>query len=128
MEKLRISWQRTLAAQKVNCILGCIRSLASRLRGVTLPLYSRETPTGILHSTLGPPAQEGQGPVKSDPEEGHKDDQRARALLLQRQAEGVGVIQPEEERFRGDLTGNFQCVKEAYRKAGVGALCQRVEQ
>jgi len=39
-EKLNMSWQCELAAQKASCILGCIkRSVASRLREVILPLY-----------------------------------------------------------------------------------------
>ncbi|PKU46087.1 rna-directed dna polymerase from mobile element jockey-like [Limosa lapponica baueri] len=46
-EKLNMSWKYALAAQKGNCILGCIkRNVASRSREVILPFYS---PSGSLH-------------------------------------------------------------------------------
>ena len=35
------------------------------------------------------------------PEEGHKDDQKAGAPLLQRKVEGVGLVQPEEKKAQG---------------------------
>ncbi|GAB0190689.1 cAMP-dependent protein kinase inhibitor alpha [Grus japonensis] len=40
-EKLNVTWQSVLAAQKANCILGCIkRCVTSRSREVILPLCS----------------------------------------------------------------------------------------
>ena len=41
VERFNMNWQCALAAQKDDCILGCIkRSVPSRLREVIVPLYS----------------------------------------------------------------------------------------
>ncbi|PKU49641.1 hypothetical protein llap_25 [Limosa lapponica baueri] len=83
-EKLNISWQCLLAAQKANCILGCIkRSAASRTKEVILPLYSTLVRPHLEYCILiKSSAQEGHGPVGTSPAEGHEDDQRTGVPLL----------------------------------------------
>jgi len=52
-EKLNMTWQCALTAQKANCILDCVRSsVASRSREGILPLCSGETPPGVLRPAL----------------------------------------------------------------------------
>ncbi|PKU26725.1 rna-directed dna polymerase from mobile element jockey- hypothetical protein [Limosa lapponica baueri] len=75
-ENLNMSWQCALAAQKVSHILGCIKkSVTSRVREVSLPLCSHETPPELLCPALESPTEEEHGPVGARPEKDHEDDQ-----------------------------------------------------
>ncbi|PKU38262.1 rna-directed dna polymerase from mobile element jockey-like [Limosa lapponica baueri] len=77
-EKLNISRQCALAAQKANRILGCIKRNMTEGGDSTPLLQSCETPPSALKSS----AQEGHGPAGMSPAEGHEDDQRAGAPML----------------------------------------------
>jgi len=78
-EKLDVRQQRVFAAQKANCILGCInRRESSREREGVVPLLCPcETPSGVLHPGLGPPAQGRCRAVELGPEVDNEDDQQA---------------------------------------------------
>ena len=51
-------------------------------------------------------------------EEGHKNDQKAGALILRRKVEGAELINLEKRRFWGDPLAAFQYVRRAYKQEG----------
>ncbi|GAB0206306.1 mitochondrial enolase superfamily member 1 [Grus japonensis] len=84
-EKLNMSWQCALAAQKAKPCPGLHQKRCDQQveGGDPAPLLgSCETPPGVLRPALGAPVQERHGAVGESPEEGHKADQRAGAALL----------------------------------------------
>jgi len=67
-EKLDMTQQCMLVAQKASCVLGCTPS--SRAREGILPLCSAlGRPPGVLHPALEPSAQGRPGAVAAGPEE-----------------------------------------------------------
>ena len=79
-ERLNMSWQCAVAAQRANHMLDCIkRSMTSRLREDVLPLYSAlmrpHLEYGIQFWGLDP-TQEGHGVIGAGPEKGLEDNQR----------------------------------------------------
>ncbi|GAB0207352.1 mitochondrial enolase superfamily member 1 [Grus japonensis] len=84
-EKLNMSRQCALAAQKANRVLGSIkRRVTSRSREVILPLYSALVRPHLEYciQLWGPQYRRDNGAVGESPEEGHEADWRAGAPLL----------------------------------------------
>ncbi|KAK4807457.1 LOW QUALITY PROTEIN: hypothetical protein QYF61_002008 [Mycteria americana] len=124
-EKLDVSRQCALAAQKAGRVLGCIQSsVASRWREGILPLYSALTSPGALRPALGSSAQEGHGAVGAGPEEATKMTRGLEHLCCEDRLREVGLFSLEKRRLRGDLIAACQYLKGAYRKDGDRLFCK----
>ena len=112
--KLNISQQCVLAAQKANCILGCIkRSVVSRLREVILPLCSVLVRPHLQYciQMWSPQHRRDMGLLEHVQRRAIKLMQGMEYLSYKDRLREMGLCSPERRRLWGELRMSFQCVK-----------------
>ncbi|GAB0191715.1 hypothetical protein GRJ2_001636800 [Grus japonensis] len=131
-EKLDMSWQCALAAQKTNCILGCIkRSMTSRLRDMILPLYSALVRPHLEYciQLWGPQYKTDIELLEQAQRRDTKMIRGLEHLSYEERLRELGVFSLEKRRLQGDLTAAFQYLQRAYKKDGdrffSGAYCSK---